>query len=203
MPYWDYTEDYSIAMAAAKSGGASAIASTPKNEDPEGGFPSFGDDDTEHLLYADDDAAAELVGGRNVGGQGAHPPEDSELVAAPPLPSSALWTARPNLVNDHSLTAEENNAGLAALWTTSVWSEEWFGSVSGAERTVQTGRFAYQRVTSDPTGTIHNSYGFLRSPWNSNKSPFVTRSHTFCGFSYNLDWWPHARRRLPTRGYID
>lgn len=51
---------------------------------------------------------------------------------------------------------------------------------------------------------VYNSYGVLRSPWNNDPSPFMTRSSMIYGFSNNLkpsgcyeyshalinqDWW--------------
>ena len=29
--------------------------------------------------------------------------------------------------------------------------------------------------------TYHNSYGYMRAPWNNNRRPYVTRSHELCG----------------------
>ena len=33
-------------------------------------------------------------------------------------------------------------------------------------------------------------YGLLRAPWSVNKSPYLTRAHSFCGESFDLDLWP-------------
>lgn len=47
------------------------------------------------------------------------------------------------------------------------------------------GRFAYVPVMLDATGysEVVNSYGMLRSPWNSDPTPFLTRSAHLMGFT--------------------
>ena len=37
---------------------------------------------------------------------------------------------------------------------------------------------------------MHNAYGYLRAPWNVNKSPFVTRAHEFCNATIGYSLWP-------------
>ena len=68
-----------------------------------------------------------------------------------------------------------------------MWSDEWFGSAENEHRTVVSGRFAWQTVTTGAGGgwanSVHNSYGYLRAPWNVNKYPYVTRGHELCGTS--------------------
>ena len=81
-------------------------------------------------------------------------------------------------------------ADASSLWELDVWGDEWFGSAGGAAHTVEAGRFAFQTVTRDANATVRNPYGYLRSPWNVNKSPYLTRVHKFCERSYPLDFWP-------------
>lgn len=86
-----------------------------------------------------------------------------------------------------------------------VWGPSWFGRAAGVAAasaaglprdTVVEGRWAYQRVGHDYNSTTHNPYGFLRAPWNLNRSPFLTRVGAVCGavpalFSRNLALtWP-------------
>jgi len=82
----------------------------------------------------------------------------------------------------------------ALLWTLDVWGEDWFGNASGSKyHTIETGRWAWQKVAvvdhEDPA--IHNAYGLLRAPWNTNKSPFLTRAHSMCAHeTFSLTDWP-------------
>ena len=60
-----------------------------------------------------------------------------------------------------------------------MFDEEWFGSNSpnNKEHVVDSGRFAYTPVMKDARAysKITNPYGLLRSPWNTNPTPYVTR----------------------------
>jgi len=68
-----------------------------------------------------------------------------------------------------------------------IFGDDWYGSnsPSNADHVVDTGRFAYTPVMSargfsDTT----NPYGLLRSPWNTNPTPYLLRS--------NLTFYSHA-----------
>mmetsp|Transcript_73800 Transcript_73800/g.210475 ORF Transcript_73800/g.210475 Transcript_73800/m.210475 type:complete len:697 (-) Transcript_73800:230-2320(-) len=69
----------------------------------------------------------------------------------------------------------------ASTWTnSSIFDNNWFGAVDdgGADYVITEGRWAYQTVmqnAQDWSG-IHNPYGLLRSPWNTNPTPYITRS---------------------------
>ena len=81
------------------------------------------------------------------------------------------------------------------FWTMDdLWSDEAFGSAENSAHTVIAGRFAYQPVTRGAdawANAVHNSYGYLRAPWNVNKSPYVTRVHQLCGTSaFNFAGFP-------------
>uniref|UniRef100_A0A7S3K307 Tyrosinase copper-binding domain-containing protein n=2 Tax=Aureoumbra lagunensis TaxID=44058 RepID=A0A7S3K307_9STRA len=77
------------------------------------------------------------------------------------------------------------------LWNLEIWQSGWFGNTTNSKyHTVEEGRWAYQRVTKDSTNEVHNPYGFLRSPWNMNKDPFVARVHKMEGVTYSLSNWP-------------
>ena len=180
VPYWDYTEDYETSYKAARRADYVQDVVAPEKgiSDPHDRTPFNDVEDSQIGTIQKQngltDDETNLLGGRPVGAKGVTPPERR----------LSMLTA------ESTLTEEANYRGLTELWAQDVWTDDWFGTAATAARTVATGRFAYQRVTHDASATVHNSYGYLRSPWNTNKSPFVTRAHTFCGFSYNLDWWP-------------
>ncbi|CAM9919010.1 unnamed protein product, partial [Hapterophycus canaliculatus] len=51
-------------------------------------------------------------------------------------------------------------------------------------RTPARGRFGYVPTMLDAAeySTLHNSYGMLRSPWNNDPTPFLTRSDHLLGY---------------------
>ena len=73
------------------------------------------------------------------------------------------------------------------FWEGALWQEDFFGRADAANNTMTRGRFAYlavSKVDEDAeAGMIRskNAYGYLRAPWNLNKSPFVTRHNELCG----------------------
>ena len=187
IPYWDYTEDYEIAARVARAADyvQDSVTAQKGISDPHDRSPFADVEDSQIGTIQKQngltDDETNLLGGRPVGAKGVTPPEKRQR---------RLQGASEALRADSVFTEAANYRGLTELWAQDVWTTDWFGTAASSARTVDEGRFAYQRVTYDPSATIHNSYGYLRSPWNTNKSPFVTRAHTFCGFSYNLDWWP-------------
>ncbi|KAJ8604299.1 hypothetical protein CTAYLR_002527 [Chrysophaeum taylorii] len=83
---------------------------------------------------------------------------------------------------EYSLDAELY--GLA--WQDSiVFDDAWFGEVSpaGPLHAVANGRWAYTPVLRNARGysNITNQWGLLRSPWNQNPIPFVTRHDKILG----------------------
>ncbi|KAH8067876.1 phosphatase [Aureococcus anophagefferens] len=104
------------------------------------------------------------------------------------------WTIESKLVEDRVISSPLD---------TPLWTADWFGSLNYAEAPVvvgphyglstdeffrrgfeawaiRDGRWAYATVKryDDVSGVSYplNSYGFLRSPWNNNPSPYVTRA---------------------------
>jgi len=76
------------------------------------------------------------------------------------------------------------------LWELDVWKDDWFGNASGSKyHTIERGRFAFQDAGLS-RASVSNPYGLLRSPWNMNKSPWLTRVHKLAGTSFPLTWWP-------------
>ena len=54
-------------------------------------------------------------------------------------------------------------------------------------KTPSRGRFAFVPVMTNATDYSNsmNAYGLLRSPWNADRNPFVTRSDLLMGFTNN------------------
>jgi len=79
----------------------------------------------------------------------------------------------------------------ADTWRNSaVFSPDWFGNASPNNElhTVSRGRFAYVSTMANAKdySAIYNSYGLLRSPWNSDPTPFMTRSGEIYGIENNM-----------------
>ena len=73
----------------------------------------------------------------------------------------------------------------STLGDSPMWGSEWFGRAGGEYDTVTEGRWAYIQVKSNVWGqSKHNSYGFMRAPWNNNNRPYVTRKTDLCGIDY-------------------
>ena len=71
-------------------------------------------------------------------------------------------------------------------WTSStIFDDEWFGPASpnNTAHIVDRGTWAYTKIMEKASGfsVIHNPYGLLRSPWNTNPTPYVTRSRFVLG----------------------
>ena len=64
-----------------------------------------------------------------------------------------------------------------------LFTEDWFGVTDVSSHRVTEGRFAYVRVTHNRSAPVTSPYGYLRAPWNVNKSPYLTRGHKMCGAS--------------------
>ena len=82
---------------------------------------------------------------------------------------------------------------LEVAWQQDIWGKDWFGNSTSSSRMhhVTEGRFAYQKAyKSDKAGVVTNAYGYMRSPWNTGKSPWVTRVHKFCDVSFSYQSWP-------------
>ena len=52
-----------------------------------------------------------------------------------------------------------------------LWQNDWFGHTDSANTTINAGRWAYIEVEIGVWGSeSHNSYGYLRAPWNNNNT---------------------------------
>jgi hypothetical protein len=65
-------------------------------------------------------------------------------------------------------------------WDAPVFADDWFGAVRtrNAAHVVDAGRWAYTPVLAHARGwsNVTNPYGLLRSPWNTNPTPYLMRS---------------------------
>jgi len=79
------------------------------------------------------------------------------------------------------------------LFEMKVFTPEWYGDGGHTEyHTVTEGRWAWQVVEDNCWTCVHNSYGFLRAPWNINNSPYIQRWRTLGGVSsfHVHEGWP-------------
>lgn len=83
----------------------------------------------------------------------------------------------------------------SAIWATELWAASWFGNATNELHMITKGRWAYQKVDMAGNGSmVKNPYGYMRAPWNVNKSPYLTRVHNFCGRDLMVDInWPSCR----------
>ena len=69
-----------------------------------------------------------------------------------------------------------------------MFLDDWFGvaSPSTADHVVTEGRWAYTSILSDADdySNITNPYSLLRSPWNTNPTPYFTRYHATLGHQF-------------------
>eukprot|EP00904_Undaria_pinnatifida_P008207 jgi/Undpi1/4516/HiC_scaffold_18.g07870.m1 len=74
----------------------------------------------------------------------------------------------------------ESALGFSSYGESDVFSDDWFGAASPPNplHVVEKGRWAYLPVMANAWEHVHNSFGLLRSPWNADSTPFVTRHNT-------------------------
>lgn len=96
--------------------------------------------------------------------------EESLLAVDPSIGALPYW--------DYNIEAKSKNPRESEIW-------EWFGSSEGDPaqgNAVKDGRFGHWRVAAaKEISNLSNSFGLLRSPWNVNPSPFITRHRFSCG----------------------
>ncbi|CBJ26075.1 tyrosinase-like protein 2 [Ectocarpus siliculosus] len=87
-------------------------------------------------------------------------------------------------------TLESTFFGSSDFRSSGVFADDWFGAASPDNdlHTPTKGRFGYVPAMADAKefSKVYNSYGVLRSPWNNDPSPFMTRSSMIYGFFNNL-----------------
>ena len=96
--------------------------------------------------------------------------EESLLSVDPSIGALPYW--------DYNIEARSEDPRKSQIW-------EWFGSSEGDPAqgyAVKDGRFGHWRVLAAKNlSNLTNPYGLLRSPWNVNPSPFITRQRFSCG----------------------
>ncbi|KAH8068728.1 hypothetical protein JL721_6593 [Aureococcus anophagefferens] len=100
------------------------------------------------------------------------------------LQSVAKQISLPNwdyTVDSYLVKAAKNGDKTQAIFSSDLFSDDWFGATSGQRHTVTSGRFGYLEVPLNASAEMHSPFGYLRAPWNVNPSPFVTRYHNLCG----------------------
>ena len=92
---------------------------------------------------------------------------EQSLQAIDPRVSAHYW--------DYTIDAASNSSYAQSL----IFSEDWFGPASPQQEdhVVNIGRWAFTPVLQDARkfSAITNPYGLLRSPWNTNPVPYLTR----------------------------
>mmetsp|Transcript_10107 Transcript_10107/g.13167 ORF Transcript_10107/g.13167 Transcript_10107/m.13167 type:complete len:693 (-) Transcript_10107:695-2773(-) len=75
-------------------------------------------------------------------------------------------------------------------WATEspLFTKEYFGPADGGGgdngHVISAGRWAFYKIAHDAEGLHRNAFGYLRSPWNQNPSPYLERSETLYGETY-------------------
>jgi len=80
-------------------------------------------------------------------------------------------------------------------WQSPIFNDDWLstGSPANAEHVEDSGRFAYTPVLTNASSfsDITNPYGLLRSPWNTNPTPYLMRSNkTMSVFGDGVSMFP-------------
>ena len=92
-------------------------------------------------------------------------------------------------------TADAYFLGREKFHLSPIFQSDWFGALSPAnsDHVIDAGRWAYTSIatvaSADPSlpssfSKIKNPYGLLRSPWNTNPSPYLTRFHDVLGVEF-------------------
>ncbi|CAM9620524.1 unnamed protein product, partial [Laminaria digitata] len=86
-------------------------------------------------------------------------------------------------------TIEGTYFDWSSFRSSSVFSDDWFGDAApdNEMKTPERGRFAFVPAMMGAThySQTHNAYGMLRSPWNNDPNPFLTRHDHEIGFVNN------------------
>eukprot|EP00752_Nemacystus_decipiens_P016248 g14528.t1 len=87
-------------------------------------------------------------------------------------------------------TLESTFFGASDFRTSGVFADDWFGEASPENdlHTPTRGRFGYVPAMANARefSVLSNSYGLLRSQWNNDPTPFMTRNKMIYGFFNNL-----------------
>ncbi|KAH8058255.1 symporter [Aureococcus anophagefferens] len=76
-----------------------------------------------------------------------------------------------------------DSGNLSSVWRSPIFDASWLGGVNRDTLTIDEGRWANIAVAANQWTATHNSYGYLRAPWNNNPQPYLTRVPDMCGYS--------------------
>ena len=76
-----------------------------------------------------------------------------------------------------------DSGNLSSVWQSPIFDASWLGGVNRDTLTIDEGRWANIAVAANQWTATHNSYGYLRAPWNNNPQPYLTRVPDMCGYS--------------------
>ena len=117
---------------------------------------------------------------------------EKSLQAINPQVSLPYWDYS---IDFENIASDYNGTYSESWFESEVWKSNWFGKIDTENNLnyVTEGRWAYtemlgggnngMKYSSDDY--VHNSYGYLRAPWNQNPSKYITRSSTSCGANYD------------------
>lgn len=114
---------------------------------------------------------------------------EQALQAVTPRMSLPYWDFT---IDEYHARAKGGNGNLETLiFESEVWQPDWFGTADPDLHYITEGRWAFTRVARNVWNSTHNSYGFMRAPWNANPIEYVTRCNSMCGQSaYDFQGWP-------------
>ncbi|KAJ8605555.1 hypothetical protein CTAYLR_000128 [Chrysophaeum taylorii] len=114
---------------------------------------------------------------------------EQALQAVNPVVAMPFWDYS---IDQQAASTSTAGAVLENFYASPVFGDDFYGPVKGDSVVVSRGRFAYARIPSALVPdfasswnltAVSNAYGLLRSPWNQNSIPFVSRHNTSFGFA--------------------
>jgi hypothetical protein len=103
----------------------------------------------------------------------------------------ALQAVNPSIAAPYwDFTVESTFYGASDWRTSFLFADDWFGEAAPENdlHTVVSGRWAFvpTLMNSKDFSYWTNSYGLMRAPWNSDPTPFLTRSGKVYGYQNNI-----------------
>lgn len=95
----------------------------------------------------------------------------------------ALQVVDPSVAIPYWEYTIESAEGFSSYGDSVIFDDDWLGeaSPSNSLHTVDKGRWAYLSIMKDAWDYVHNPYGLLRTPWNLDSTPYVTRFNLTSG----------------------
>ena len=76
-----------------------------------------------------------------------------------------------------------DTGNLTSLWQSPIFRADVLGNVNRDTLTIQEGRWKGIKIADNQWSGTHNSYGYMRAPWNNNPQPHLTRVPDMCGYT--------------------